>query len=383
MEKDNHYVLGFSRRRSGAFEHAFGLARNLNERGHDTKYFSHWWDSPAFDVDLDTESETKLNLNQILDTKGVFHLQTHTWEHNGLLDMVDWENSTLIYGLHAVIPYYHMGEEEKKALLSGDLPQDKIKKFMEERPSEREKAQLRSIDKADHLLTISKNLKKILGALGIEKPSHVFENVSDVYDLPEEAIEEGYAHANDLRERFDEENILIYSGRLYPKKGSSGLLNSFRMIRESEPSSRLILLGSGENDMESLEKYGLHEEDKDKLTLVPWINKSTREGVREYLGHILSSDVLIQPMITPELYSKSVIDAMSLGIPTITCESPYSIGSSENAEEIYDSFREFKESPGKVKEIVESARQKVERENTWDSYVSRLENIVEEEKAVA
>jgi len=43
-------------------------------------------------------------------------------------------------------------------------------------------------------------------------------------------------------------------------------------------------------------------------------------------------------MITEELYSKTVIDAMDVGLPTITCKSPYTIGSSANAQELFDSF---------------------------------------------
>lgn len=69
-------------------------------------------------------------------------------------------------------------------------------------------------------------------------------------------------------------------------------------------------------------------------------------------------------MITEELYSKTVIDAMSLGLPTINCKIPYTIGSSANAQEIFDSFVFMKENPEKIQRLVYLAKEKVKKENT-------------------
>lgn len=377
-QKSKHYVLGFERGRSGAFEHAFGLAQNLHKRNYNVKYYANWWDAPAFDVDLYTERLTPLDTDLLNNLEGILYLQTHTWEYNGFLDLIKGRDSKIIYGLHAIIPYYHMREKDKISFLKGELPASKFKEIIENRLSKREKAQLSAIGKSDHILTISKNHKKVLKILGVEKPIHVFENVSDFFDLSEETLEKSRESALNFRKELDVENIILYCGKIYEKKGSFGLFDSFRMIRDKYPSSKLVLLGSGESVKEKLLLNGLNEEDLPHMTFIPWINKQKGE-VNEFLRYFLASDVLVQPMITMELYSKSVIDAMALDIPTITCESPYTIGSSESADAIYNSFVQIKENPEEVQKIVMKAKEKVKLENTWDSYISRLEKIILEE----
>ena len=103
QEKRQQYVLGFSRGRSGAFEHAWALAQNLQKKEYPTSYCSNWWDVPPIEIDLQTEEKYPLDPEFLKDLEGVLHLQTHTWEHEGLLDLVDEDKTTMIYGLHAII----------------------------------------------------------------------------------------------------------------------------------------------------------------------------------------------------------------------------------------------------------------------------------------
>ncbi len=374
--KKNHYILGFSRRRSGAFEHSWNLAKNLDKRGYEAKYYSSWWEDAPVDVNLLTEEIHPLEEKELKNLNGIIHLQTHTWEYRGLLDKIlAGKKQTLIYGLHAIIPYYHIKESDKIPFLDGGFPQSYANSLINNL-SEREKAQLSAIDKSDYLFTISKNHKKALELFGIQKPIHVFENVSDFYDLPEEIIKETNNKALEFRESLRKENILLYCGRIYFKKGANCLFESFKKIRKEYPSSQLVLLGTKEEMKEEMIRYGLDETIANSITFVPWIKKLERNSIKDILKYFLASDVLIQPMITPELYSKSVIDAMTLGIPTITCKSPYSIGSSEDMGAIFNSFTKIQENSEEVREIVNKAKKKVASENTWDSYISRLEEIV-------
>ncbi len=380
-KKENHYVLGFPRRNGGAFEHSWGLAQNLSKRGYDVKYYANWWNLVPSNLNLKTEELTPLYESELNDLKGVLHLQTHTWEYNGLLEnIINNGNLKTIYGLHAMIPYYYyMDAKDKISLLKGEFSQDYLNKAIEAL-SEREKAQLSAIERADYLFTISKNHKKVLELFGVEKPIHIFENVSDFYDLSKEVINEAREESKRFRGFTEKENILLYCGKIYPRKGSKRLFESFKKIREEYPSSDLILLGTGEEKKEEMIRLGLDEGLVDSVTFVPWIDKTEESSVRDMLKYFLASDVLIQPMITPELYSKAVIDAMSVGVPTISCESPYTIGSSEDEEAIFNSFVEFKENPKKVQEIVIRAKEKIALENTWNSYISRLEKIVHKDK---
>jgi len=84
-------------------------------------------------------------------------------------------------------------------------------------------------------------------------------------------------------------------------------------------------------------------------------------------------------MVTDGLFAKTVIDAMDVGLPTITSRSDYTIGPSEKSEDIVSAFNFFKDNPASVREMVDRAREKVRRENTWDSYISRLESLLSRE----
>ncbi|MBU2612590.1 MAG: glycosyltransferase family 4 protein, partial [Nanoarchaeota archaeon] len=241
--------------------------------------------------------------------------------------------------------------------------------------SQRERSQLTAIPKTDHIFTISKKHKSILEMMEIKKPIHVFENVTDFYNIPDETIAKAYGEGKKFKESLGIQNLILYCGRLYPKKGSLGLFDSFKKIRKEYPSTQMVLLGANEEMAKEMISYGLDEESLKHTSFVPWIVRSN-EDESKFLNYFLASDVLIQPMITPELYSRAVIDAMALGIPAISCESPYTIGSSQNSQAIFESFIKIKENQKEVEKIVQKAKEKIKRENTWDSYISRLEKII-------
>lgn len=375
MKNEKHYLLGIRKCSSGAFEHAWNLGKNLHKRKFDTKYYSNWFDKGIEEISLDTEEIISENAN-IKNHSGIFHLQSHTYEYNNLLENLKPELK-IIYYLHAIIPYFYLNQKEKDLFKENKLEFSTIEKTISEKLSIREIAQLRLMNKANNLITICNEHKKFLEFMNINKPIHVFENVSDFSEYPLELIEKGKIEAKKLKEKFDSENVILYCGVLNKPKGSIGIFDAFKKINENFPTSKLILLGSGENDKKRFIEQNLFQENEIKnIEFVPWIDKKSQEGQTEFLKYYLASDVLIQPMITEELYSKAALDAMYLEIPTITCKSPYTIGSSKNSNEIFESFIFMKENPSKIKEITTKAKEKILRENNWNSYISRLEKIL-------
>jgi glycosyltransferase involved in cell wall biosynthesis len=242
--------------------------------------------------------------------------------------------------------------------------------------SKREQSQLIAMNKADYLFVIAENHKKVLQKMNITKPIYVFENISDIESISKESLNSSREKGIQFRDILDAENVILYCGRLYPKKGSFGLFDSFDKINKNYGDSKLILLGSGKDKIEDLLKCGLKEENLKDIIFVPWITTDTAEGKEEFLKYYYASDVLVQPMITERLYAKTVIDAMAIGLPTITCKSPYSIGTSRNCDEIFDSFVQMKENPQEVHRIVEMAKRKVREENNWDNYINKMRAIV-------
>jgi glycosyltransferase involved in cell wall biosynthesis len=372
-----HYIFSLKAKNSGAFEHGWNLAKNLALKGVDVSYYNHWWDSPISEVNLETGETRPLDCSKLSGKEGVFHLQTHTWQYDGLLErIITNKNQKLIYNLHAIIPYFYMGEKQKKDFLDGKLDYQRIKEGIEGKMSGREKAQLELFSKVDYLFAISKNHKKVLDLMGVRTPTYVFENLSDLSSADEETFLKASALSGAFREKIGAENVLLYCGRVEKSKGSFGLFDSFRKVRSEFPSSKLILLGTGEDRAKKLLSLGLGGDLIGDIEFVPWEDKNTVLGKINFLKYYLSADVLVQPVITDELYSKTVIDAMSVGIPAITCKSPYTIGSSASADDIFKSFVFMKENPCEVHRITKLAKDKVMKENTWDSYISRLSGIL-------
>ncbi len=376
-EKIKHYILGFERRTSGAFEHSWNLGQNLYKRGKNINYLTHWWDSPVKEVSLKNESTKIFEIDKLKEYPGVYHLQTHTWEYANHLEKIKSNpDSKLIYNLHAIIPYFYLKGKDKKSFLDGTLPKNIFEEIIKNRLGEREKSQLSAIEKADYLFTISEGHKKVLEKMNVKSPIYVFENVSDFDTISQDSLKKASSKGKEFRDSLNTNNVMIYCGNLYEKKGSFGLFDSLNKIKKEFGTSKLILLGSGQDRVDGLLKVGLKKQDLEDIILVPWINKNTLEGKEEFLKYYYASDVLVQPMITEGLFSKTVIDAMGVGLPTITCKSPYTIGTSENSDEIFSSFVQLKENPKKTKEIVKLAKEKVKTENTWDSYISRMEKII-------
>lgn len=374
MKNLENIILGINRRKSGAFEHAWELAQNMNSRNFNVEYYSQWFDDKAKKMPLDNTASVEANLKELAKKKGVFHLHSHTWDLNGFLDTIN-SNSKIIYTLHAFLPYYYLSGDEKISFLKGELPKKRIDEVLQSLNS-KEQHQIKSIQKADYLITIASGLKTAIQMMGIKKPVFVLENVSDV-NFDENILDEARVEAKNFREKLESDNVLLYCGRIHNKKGPAQLMKSFNYILDDNQKSKLILLGE-EYDLERAIENGLKKENFDKLHIVPWIDKNNAIGKKEILKYYFSSDVLIQPMITDGLFSKAVIDAMHLGIPTITCRSPYSFGSSFSAEDIYNSFIELKNNPDKANKIVSLAKNKVRNENNWDNYIRKLSGIIYE-----
>ncbi len=370
-----HYVLGLERRPSGAFEYSWKVAQNLRTRGFDIDYLAHWWDSPVKRVDLDTGKESFFDFESASENAGVYHLHTHTWEHDGLLSKISKNpDSKILYTMHAILPYKYF--DDKDGFLEGRVSfremMDSVVPFM----SDKNMFQLSAIKKADCLFAISKSHKRVLEKMEVKKDIYVFENIPDINFFDENILEMARFSGNNFRKKLGVENLILYCGGIYGEKGTGRLLGAFQKIRDIYPSSKLILLGSGNKEREKIFFKEISEEYLRGVDLVPWIDKNNLEQRVDFLKYYYAADVLIHPMITDNLFSRTVIDAMSLELPTITCRSPYSIGSSRTKEDIFDSFVYMKNNSSEVERIVKSAKEKVDRENTWDSYASRIDEIV-------
>jgi glycosyltransferase involved in cell wall biosynthesis len=375
--KLDQLILGLEKRKSGAYEHAWNVAKNLSLLGFNTKYYAKGFDIKPKRIYLSNFIESQIDMDNLKNRNGVFHLHTHAWESEGITEAISENpNSKLVYTLHAIIPYYYLPEDKKNLFLEGKVGPEIMIDIINNKMTARERLQLDAIEKSDYLIAISEGHKLVLEKMGIEKPIQVLENVvsNEFDDL--EIIEHAKLLGGSLREDINAENVLLYCRKLCSKKESNTLINSFSKIREKYPNTKLILLGVNEEHKFHLVNLGLRNECLEDIVFTPWIDKDVENGKAQLLKYYFASDVLIQPMITDGLYSKAVIDAMKIGLPSITCKSPYTIGTSKSADEIFEAFNYLKTHPLEVKVIMDLAKEKVERENNWDYYISKLNQLV-------
>ncbi|MBN2207885.1 MAG: glycosyltransferase [Candidatus Coatesbacteria bacterium] len=108
----------------------------------------------------------------------------------------------------------------------------------------------------------------------------------------------------------EDERVLISVGRLIPQKSPELLISAFKIVHESHPKTRLLVLGSGELrcDLEALAA---------KLALSSsMIFAGFREDVAECLA---ASDVFVSSSVK-EGFSNALLEALASGLPAVVTD---------------------------------------------------------------
>ena len=286
----------------------------------------------------------------------ILHLQTHIYDYNGLLPNEKEKKCKIIYTLHGVIPYYYMPFEKKKELLEGKLNKKEIRPFLEFL-NEREIFQATSVSKADSLIVLCEAHKRAVRLLyNYSRPIFIVENATEFMD---EEIRKIINAKKRKQKKFEKEKIKI---SYYNKKISLGMvLEAFSRLRDRYRLGLRIFKGEREKLPEEVEVVG-------------WKKKSNTKELEELIDLYLTTDIFLQPVKTPNLFSKIVLDAMALQIPVVSCPSEYTF-SSRTVEEICNSIEFIIKNREKVKIKVENAYNKVATENTWKKYVESVMEI--------
>jgi len=108
----------------------------------------------------------------------------------------------------------------------------------------------------------------------------------------------------------EDEHVLIAAGRLIPQKSPELLLAAFKIVHESQPGTRLLILGTGElrDDLEAM---------TDRLGLsASVIFAGYREDIAECLA---ASDVLVSSSFK-EGFSNVLLEALACGLPAVVTD---------------------------------------------------------------
>ncbi|MEX0568778.1 MAG: glycosyltransferase, partial [Candidatus Njordarchaeota archaeon] len=125
----------------------------------------------------------------------------------------------------------------------------------------------------------------------------------DFFDV--EATKEDIGFSND-------DKIVLFVGRLDPKKGLEFALHAFRYVTLSEPKAKLCIVGPGSKTYRGIiqglaERWGIGDN-------VIFIGKVSREMLKKFY---VASDVFIFPSIGGESFGIVVLESMAAGTPVV------------------------------------------------------------------
>ncbi|RLF64236.1 MAG: glycosyltransferase family 1 protein [Thermoplasmata archaeon] len=180
----------------------------------------------------------------------------------------------------------------------------------------------------------------------------------------------------------DGDPIILYVGRLVPKKGVDVLIRSMKEVVESYPHALLVIAGSGK--MMPLLKTLVRIAGLEKNILFLGF---VGENLLPYLYN--SADVFALPSITAESFGIVLLEAMASGVPVISTR----VGGIEevlgggkygylvepnNSSELARGIIELLDDKNLREDIAKKGRERVEKEYSWDNVGKRVMEVYEE-----
>ena len=125
--------------------------------------------------------------------------------------------------------------------------------------------------------------------------------------IPDNFIDESFAKVHDEFVNKNKENLLINIGRLHPQKNHKALIDIFKIINNTNPKSKLLIIGEG-------------NEKKTLNNLIELYNLNSHVKIISYQKNIFKYLINSKIMTVTSLYEgigNVIIEAISLGVPVI------------------------------------------------------------------
>lgn len=180
----------------------------------------------------------------------------------------------------------------------------------------------------------------------------------------------------------DSKKILMYVGRIEPRRNILFLLDIFKAVNESNKDTKLLIVGKGEEEyrkkcFDYAEEIGI----KDAIIYEEYIDQKNLPLVYSY------ADIFLLPTIY-EIFGMVLLEAMYFGAPVVTTYNGGSDMLIENNKSglIIDAFDvevwkkevlSLLNDSERKDRIVNEAKGKIENDFTWDALANKFINVYE------
>lgn len=372
--------------KSGVVSVVRNLTEMLSQDGQNVCVINHWWHkyhyyhktgndyikkevrmSPYSLINKDFKHvrsywALKQLLNEIVKVYGygpqVCHLHTHTFYEDKSIQIFKKRFSSvpIVFTLHAFIPYIRLGHEDRLRLLNDEMTPDQIRDARKNGYHGREKSQDGLIKMADHIITISDVHKEAFVRLYPEFKDKVT-SIPNGTDMDEyKDLKEVHERADYLRRTLAprDEKLIIYVGRIEAQKGCKKLAGAFNLIANSDPRAKLVMIGSGEDQIQKLIDLGLEQRFVSRVHFAGWVRQR-----QELAAYYKCADVMIQPVFSKNLYAMVALEAMIMKTPVISCPGHLTYESCDDAQDMFKAVMKIFNSDEGVQRHVETTHHEV------------------------
>lgn len=387
MKKPTILILTIPDSKSGVSNHSKDLSKLLSQNNFSPFLLKHWRnelenDNKRAGYALCSHNNEEIEFDFCIDDilkkmyerdviPEIIHVHTTTYESDRVSDriMEYFSYPPSIYTLHAILKYINLDKKTKFDILDGKEFKIKDSSFSNE------KAQERLIYSCDKAVLISDTHKKVFDRIYPEyaNKSVSIPNFTDFYKFAEDNKEEILRKSCELREKYQKRGsfLFTYCGRLEKQKGIKMLMKILNEIIKVYDNAKILMIGSKIKDNDEDKKllcgeYGLKEENKDAVNMTEWIKDPL-----EFASYLKTGDALIQPIVTPNLYSISTLESLSVDVPIISCEGELSFGSILNEDGILKSIEELKDST-KVKNYLSLSKRILKEKYSGSSFMKNI-----------
>ncbi|MFD2098862.1 glycosyltransferase family 4 protein [Flagellimonas iocasae] len=186
-----------------------------------------------------------------------------------------------------------------------------------------------------------------------------------------------------INEKTTENVIFIFVARLIMEKGINLFINAAEAIKSEFPNAEFHILGAPDKTPSAIKMERLNQLHEENIIVYHGIQNDVTPFLQQ-------SDVFVLPTYYREGIPRSILEALSIGMPIITTDTPgcrETVENNENGkilrpqslEDLIDAMRFFLENPKNIKEMGNQSRKYAEERFDVKLINKKLINLIDQE----